>query len=126
MNDIVVRILNMEIQNLKNVQNGRISFLNSDVKKTLKLELGDVLGIYGQNGSGKTTVIDALSILKLILTGKSLNTELINLISYGQESSTLIFNFYIKVNNKRYTVEYKVILQKTEENNIEIINEIIK
>ena len=92
----------------------------------MKLELGDILGIYGQNGSGKTTVIDALSILKSILIGKSLNLELINLITYGKEDCTLTFDFYIEINNKKYIVDYKVILQKTKENDVEIINEILK
>jgi len=114
------------IQNLKNVQNGKINFLNSDIKNTMKLELGDILGIYGQNGSGKTTVIDALSILKSILIGKSLNLELINLITYGEKECTLTFDFYIEINNKKYIVDYKVILQKTKENDVEIINEILK
>lgn len=54
MENIIVRILDIQIQNLKNVQNGKINFLNSDIKNTMKLELGDILGIYGQNGSGKT------------------------------------------------------------------------
>lgn len=39
---------------MKNFQNDKISFLNSDIKNILKLELGGILGIYGQNGSGKT------------------------------------------------------------------------
>lgn len=38
----------------------------------MKLQLGDILGIYGQNGSGKTTVIEALSILKSIFWQVSL------------------------------------------------------
>lgn len=126
MENTIVRILDIQIQNLKNVQNGKIKFLNSDIKKMLKLELGDILGIYGQNGSGKTTVIDALSVLKSILIGKSLNLELINLITYGKEDCTLTFNFYIEINNKKYIVEYKAVLQKTRENDIEIVNEILK
>ena len=64
MENIVIRLLEIGIVNLKNVKNGKISFLNSNIKETLKLQLGDILGIYGQNGSGKTTVIEALSILK--------------------------------------------------------------
>ena len=29
--------------------------MNSNIKETLTLQIGDILGIYGQNGSGKTT-----------------------------------------------------------------------
>ena len=68
MEKIIVRLLELQINNLKNVKNGKIEFSNSNIKNSLKLQLGDVLGIYGQNGSGKTTVIDALGILKSILS----------------------------------------------------------
>ena len=126
MENIVIRLLEIGIVNLKNVKNGKISFLNSNIKETLKLQLGDILGIYGQNGSGKTTVIEALSILKSILVRDPLDNELKNLITYGQKNIELLFKFYIEMKNKKYIVEYKVIIGKTEENTIEILNEIIK
>ena len=126
MENIVIRLLEIGIVNLKNVKNGKISFLNSNIKENLKLQLGDILGIYGQNGSGKTTVIEALSILKSILVRDPLDNELKNLITYGQKNIELLFKFYIEMKNKKYIVEYKVIIGKTEENTIEILNEIIK
>ena len=126
MENIVIRLLEIGIVNLKNVKNGKISFLNSNIKEKLKLQLGDILGIYGQNGSGKTTVIEALSILKSILVRDPLDNELKNLITYGQKNIELLFKFYIEMKNKKYIVEYKVIIGKTEENTIEILNEIIK
>ena len=126
MENIVIRLLEIGIVNLKNVKNGKISFLNSNIKETLKLQLGDILGIYGQNGSGKTTVIEALSILKSILVRDPLDNELKNLITYGQKNIELLFKFYIEMKNKKYIVEYKVIIGKTEENTIEILNEIMK
>ena len=90
MKNIIVRLLEIEIINLKNVKNGKINFLNSNIKETLTLQIGDILGIYGQNGSGKTTVIEALSILKSILVGMPLDDDLKNLITYGEKNIELI------------------------------------
>ncbi|QYR55799.1 AAA family ATPase [Fusobacterium hwasookii] len=126
MKNIIVRLLEIGIVNLKNVKNGKISFLNSNIKETLTLQLGDVLGIYGQNGSGKTTVIEALSILKSILVRIPLDNELKNLITYGEKNTELLFKFYIEIENKKYIVEYKVIIGKTGDNIIEILSEVIK
>ncbi|MHB9323399.1 AAA family ATPase, partial [Fusobacterium polymorphum] len=64
--------------------------------------------------------------LKSILVRDPLDNELKNLITYGQKNIELLFKFYIEMKNKKYIVEYKVIIGKTEENTIEILNEIIK
>ena len=42
----IIRLSTLEIENIKNVQYGKIEFERG--KK------GSILGIYGQNGSGKT------------------------------------------------------------------------
>ncbi|MHB9323398.1 hypothetical protein ACW0TE_00245 [Fusobacterium polymorphum] len=42
MENIVIRLLEIGIVNLKNVKNGKISFLNSNIKENLKLQLGDI------------------------------------------------------------------------------------
>ena len=126
MKNIIVRLLEIGIINLKNVKNGKINFLNSNIKETLTLQIGDILGVYGQNGSGKTTVIEALSILKSILVGMPLDDDLKNLITYGEQNIELLFKFYIEIEDKKYIVEYKIVIGKTENNTIEILNEIIK
>ena len=126
MKNIIVRLLEIEIINLKNVKNGKINFLNSNIKETLTLQIGDILGIYGQNGSGKTTVIEALSILKSILVEMPLDDDLKNLITYGEKNIELLFKFYIEIEDKKYIVEYKIVIGKTENNTIEILNETIK
>ena len=70
----------------------------------------DVLGIYGQNGSGKTTFIDALEILKTLLSGQKVGAELSDCISYGQEKAELQFKFSIlKLNEDNVVYKRRLI-----------------
>ena len=62
MNETIVRIEQVEIRNFKNVVHGIIGF-----KNTHKSYKASVLGLYGQNGSGKTALIDVIDILKYVL-----------------------------------------------------------
>ena len=111
----VVRLLEINIQNIKNVKNGKVELLNNNIKKSLKLEAGDVLGIYGQNGSGKTAVVDTLGILKTILSGDSLEKSLKELITVEEKECILFFKFYIETLEKKYIVEYEITIEKIEE-----------
>ena len=65
MNAPIVRITNLSIQNFKNVVNGSLALENP--RKDYK---ASIVGIYGQNGSGKTSIIEALDLLKNVLCGR--------------------------------------------------------
>ncbi len=58
----VVRLVAMEIKNIKNVKYGKIDMAQR--------KRGSILGIYGQNGSGKTVVVDCMVLLKCLFSGK--------------------------------------------------------
>lgn len=69
-----IRIANIALENFKSVKHGVISF-NCGKKYIPFGTQSDILGIYGQNGSGKTSAIEAISILKYLLTGKAVPDE---------------------------------------------------
>ena len=65
----LVRLESMTIEGIKNVEHGELSFDElSKIKNNNLNDLHSVLGIYGQNGSGKTAALEAAKILKDILS----------------------------------------------------------
>lgn len=124
MNQEIVRLLELKINNIKNVKNGEIDLINyNNIKNNFNLKIGDILGIYGQNGSGKTTVVDAIGILKNILIGEKLTLN--ELITIGEKNCTLAFKFYIEILQNKYVVDYKIQLEKNDKE-VTITNEAIK
>lgn len=99
MNRALVRIESVEIINFKNVRYGFINFGNA--RKPFR---SSVLGLYGQNGSGKTALIDALLLLKLTLSGKAIPTYFADYVHVAEPFATLKFTF--KVQNKETKAEY--------------------
>lgn len=106
-----VKVVTLELRNVKNVKYGKIDLdLNND--DILDVQ---VVGLYGQNGSGKTAVVEAFSILQLLLTGQELPSKKQRLIYDGQESLSLDFEFIIQAENEFYKAIYQVELEYEEE-----------
>ena len=58
-NKYLVRIIKNELFNFKNVEHGDIRYMNySSVNNNAQIEEQDIVGLYGQNGSGKTAVVE--------------------------------------------------------------------
>ena len=71
MKNVVVRLQEIIMNNFKNVEYGKVSLQSYvNFNKNINMNLNDILGIYGQNRSGKTALVDALEILKLLLSGE--------------------------------------------------------
>ena len=70
MNNVLVRIKNIEISNFKNTKHGYVDLENK--KSQFR---SSVLALYGQNGSGKTSLINAIELLKNILTGQKIDNS---------------------------------------------------
>lgn len=109
MQNIIVRIENITLDNLKNVTHGSLDLENSH-----KFYNASILGLYGQNGSGKTSVIDALTLLKCALSGTPIPMRFADLINVDAEYAALQFD--IKIVNKdlfeTYDVKYRFMIRK--------------
>lgn len=117
----IVRLASLSISNIKNVKNGQIMMSNA-YRKQLSAKKAEILGIYGQNGSGKTAVIDTLYYLQRIMLGSSLDEEMTEYIDVNSGQAEITAEFYIFEENVIYEVGYKVQLQKSTKK-VEIVRE---
>ncbi|NYF24828.1 AAA family ATPase [Sporosarcina sp. JAI121] len=105
----IVRVANVEIKNLKNVKYG--GFHTNSTFDTL--EKADVIGFYGQNGSGKTAAVEAFNLLKTLLSANidhplpKLTTKLLYV---NEETIRLLFQFILKNRFGEFFVNYSVSL----------------
>ena len=117
----IVRLSALKISNIKNVRNGQIVMPNT-YRKQLSYKTAEVLGVYGQNGSGKTAVIDTLYYLQRIMIGDSLDEEISDYIDVSDTQAEIIADFNIFSGETVYETSYKIILQRKEKRT-EIIRE---
>ena len=110
----VIRIKKITIKNLKNVANGSLLFDNH--RKNYK---SSVLGLYGQNGSGKTALIDAIALLKFALCGRPIPKQYADFVNVDADAATLEYEFTVKDTDKKaeYNVGYSFSLKKEIEKN---------
>ncbi|MFI3226477.1 MAG: AAA family ATPase [Clostridia bacterium] len=122
----LVRILKVELNNFKNVNSGNIKFMNyCSVEKEALVKNIDLVGIYGQNGSGKTAMVEALDMLQYILSGKEIDFSKFSGLMNEEKNTKITTYFYIE-GNQGYKVKYEVELKKNvETKKIEIFSEIL-
>ncbi len=110
------------------------NMLNRFFEKSLELKLdeyinnenqnADILGFYGQNGSGKTSVFESFRILGCLLGRETaLPSKTENLILEGQSSCSLTFEFAAVAAYKAYFIKYEVELVYGAEDNMEVFRE---
>ena len=103
------RIEKIEIENFKNVKYGQVVLKNN--RKDYK---ASILGIYGQNGSGKTALIDAIKLLKLAFCGQVIPPQFADYIHVEAEYAKLKFDISMKIPEKEleYLVNYEFKIRK--------------
>lgn len=102
-----VRIESISIENFKNILGGTLDFENK--RKNYR---ASILGVYGQNGSGKTALIDALKLLKYSLCGQPVPLQYADFINVDAEYATLQYQFKMLKEEGAYTIWYQFSLKK--------------
>ena len=102
-----VRIESISIHNFKNVVDGSISFVNPR-----KQYSASVVGLYGQNGSGKTALIDAIELLRLAVCGQVIPSKFSDYINVDAASANLQYVFKMTSEEGSYHVRYEFSLKK--------------
>lgn len=114
----VIRLHKVEIENLQNVEHGTI-VLSPRSSSQYEMPHANVLGIYGQNGSGKTTYVHAMKLLKQVLSGEALGMHSLPYITVDKEAAKLTVSFELALDHRSYYVDYGVSLRKNNETDIE-------
>ena len=94
------RLSGIEIYNFKNIKSAKLDFKNS------------MLGLYGENGSGKTALIDVLNLVKTVLCGQSISSDFLNLIHVDADYSRIVVQFMVDENERHSEIEYSFKLNK--------------
>jgi len=105
MPEAIVRISEIQLTDLKNTYYGKIE-MPAYAEKNYFSEKADLLGIYGQNGSGKTAVIEAMDLIQMLLAGKSLPEDTVHYISEESGSCSITVKFLIRFPDKSILAEY--------------------
>lgn len=110
----IIRIQKIVLDNFKSVKHGEIE--TACGRKFVPMNTqSDILGVYGQNGSGKTSLIEALSIFKFLLMGEQIPDDYVDCIMCGEESASIELTLDFQYEDKPpCKVVYSVILGKRE------------
>ncbi len=112
MHGVTVRLKSVIIENFKNVKYGKLDFPNN--KKGYN---SSILGLYGQNGSGKSALIEALGLLKNCLGGWVVPAYYTDFINVDSDRSSFKFVFDIKKGlETAFEVSYSFCLKKESNN----------
>lgn len=106
-----VRFCGIQIRGFKNVHYGKVQMPESCDKNYFSNK-ADILGIYGQNGSGKTAVIEAIEVLQQLLAGETVTTALEDYICKDSDSCSFDVDFSIVDEEKSALVKYFVEFEK--------------
>lgn len=118
----IVRLMQIEIKNIKNVAYGKIDLSTGAYQGNRR---GSILGIYGQNGSGKTVVVVVLMLLKCLLSGRTIPPAFCQYIRCGSSFASVCYSFQIQKDEDISYVEYEVELLKENDKKFVIGRELL-
>ena len=112
----MVRLESLDLVDVKNTEEGSVVF--RDLPSG-----GSITGIYGQNGSGKTSVITALQCIRYLMSGWPLPLECgTGLVRQGSDSASIVAVFSTDLGE----VTYGLHLRPTEDGKTQVSRETIE
>ena len=88
-----IHISAIEVENFKNIRYGKIVFPNA--RKPEEATNKNVLGLYGQNGSGKTAIVQAFKLIQELIEGGALPEDANSFVFDGEKIAVLKLSFSI-------------------------------
>lgn len=124
-NKYSVRIMRSAIKNLKNVGFGEITYMNyGSINSRGVIDKKDIVGLYGQNGSGKTALVEALDILKHVIRGVAVPFDVYGGILSRENPTVITTDFFITRDKRKYKATYETYLRANDDlKKIEIFKE---
>lgn len=122
MKNALVRICGIKITGFKNTNSGVVE-MPSALSGAYFSRKADVLGIYGQNGSGKTAVIEAIGFVQRLLMGKPLPINAVEYIGKEQEQCSIEVSFALEYGEMKSKTIYAVALSRSAELGFFILEE---
>ena len=84
------------------------------VNKILSADKAEILGIYGQNGSGKTAIVDALYFLQKVMIGADLDQSLEDYMDMDSDTAEIFADFNIFMDGIVFEIGYRLSLSREE------------
>ena len=109
----IVRLSSLQLTNIKNVKKGTI-YMPNTVNKILSADKAEILGIYGQNGSGKTAIVDALYFLQKVMIGVDLDQSLEDYMDMDSDTAEIFADFNIFMDDIVFEIGYRLSLSREE------------
>lgn len=105
----VIKLERISLNNFKNISHGEI-----DLSVAKGASGNGVLGVYGQNGSGKTAMIDSLTLVQSLMRGFPVRQDYVNFIHVNEKSAELKFDFSMMNKYGELLIKYSFDLCKQE------------
>lgn len=84
------------------------------VNKILSADKAEILGIYGQNGSGKTAIVDTLYFLQKVMIGVDLDQSLEDYMDMDSDTAEIFADFNIFMDGIVFEIGYRLSLSREE------------
>lgn len=84
------------------------------VNKILSADKAEILGIYGQNGSGKTAIVDVLYFLQKVMIGADLDQSLEDYMDMDSDTAEVFADFNLFMDSIVFEIGYRLSLSREE------------